>query len=311
MWNIANLAPAKDKAIAAAYFEECEDYKRAVELYHRAGQLHKAVEMAFISQQPETLQVIASELNADSDPELITRCVDFFLEIEQAQKAVQLLANAKEYEQALKICGERAIPITESLVELLTPHKDEVLHPEVRNNILIALGDILQEQGDYHAATKKFTQGGDKIKAMKSLLKSGDTDKVIFFAGMSRQREVYVMAANYLQALNWQNDPKILKHIVTFYTKGQAFDSLANFYVYCAQVEIDEYRDYVKALKALNEALRCLSKVPNSQRAEDNLNSMIREVQQVLEIQGSLERGEYQRVIAGCKNMLGMNMFHT
>ena len=37
------------------------------------------------------------------------------------------------------------------------------------------------------------------IQAMKALLKSGDTEKIIFFAGVSRQKEIYVMAANYLQ----------------------------------------------------------------------------------------------------------------
>jgi hypothetical protein len=34
---------------------------------------------------------------------------------------------------------------------------------------------------------------------MKSLLRSGDTEKIIFFAGVSRQRDIYILAANYLQ----------------------------------------------------------------------------------------------------------------
>lgn len=71
---------------------------------------------------------------------------------------------------------------------------------------------------------------------MKALLKSGDTDKIIFFTGVSRQKEIYIMAANYLQSLNWQNRPEILRHIITFYSKGKTFDLLANFYVACAQV---------------------------------------------------------------------------
>ena len=54
-------------------------------------------------------------------------------------------------------------------------------------------------QGAYHLATKKFTQAGNRVKAMRALLKSGDTEKIIFFAGVSRQKEIYVMAANYLQ----------------------------------------------------------------------------------------------------------------
>ena len=71
---------------------------------------------------------------------------------------------------------------------------------------------------------------------MKVLLKSGDTEKIVFFAGVSRQKEIYVMAANYLQSLDWRKDPEIMKNIITFYTKGRAPDLLASFYDVCAQV---------------------------------------------------------------------------
>lgn len=304
LWHVASLARGRDKAAAAVYFEETGDFKRAVELYHRAGQLHKAVEMAFASQQPETLQVIASELDADSDGELVARVAEFFLGIDQPQKAVHLLASAKQYEQALKISSERGVPITETLAELLTPAKEAVADESTRMRLLVGLGELLQAQGDYHTATKKFTQGGDKIRAMKSLLKSGDTDKIVFFAGMSRQREVYIMAANYLQSLNWQSDGKVLKHIVTFYTKAQAWDLLANFYASCGQVEIDEFRDYEKALNAFQEASRCLTKVANVQRAIDNLQVTILEVRKVVEVQQALERGENSNVVAVCRSIL-------
>lgn len=71
---------------------------------------------------------------------------------------------------------------------------------------------------------------------MKSLLKSGDTEKIIFFAGVSRQKEIYVMAANYLQSLDWRADTDIMKHIIGFYTKGRALETLSSFYDACAQV---------------------------------------------------------------------------
>lgn len=73
---------------------------------------------------------------------------------------------------------------------------------------------------------------------MKALLKSGDTDKVIFYAGVSRQKEIYVMAANYLQSLDWSKNPEIMKNIISFYTKGRAQESLSSFYEACAQVYI-------------------------------------------------------------------------
>ena len=73
---------------------------------------------------------------------------------------------------------------------------------------------------------------------MKALLKSGDTEKIIFFANVSKQKDIYVLAANYLQTLDWRKDPEIMKHIINFYTKGKAQDLLAGFYVACAQVGI-------------------------------------------------------------------------
>ena len=72
---------------------------------------------------------------------------------------------------------------------------------------------------------------------MRALLKSGDTEKIVFFAGVSRQKEIYIMAANYLQSLDWQKEPEIMKNIISFYTKGRALDLLAGFYDACAQVQ--------------------------------------------------------------------------
>ena len=71
---------------------------------------------------------------------------------------------------------------------------------------------------------------------MKALLKSRDTEKIIFFANVSRQREIFVMAANYLQQQEWRKDPEIMKHIISFYTKGKALEALSGFYDACAQV---------------------------------------------------------------------------
>lgn len=83
---------------------------------------------------------------------------------------------------------------------------------------------------------------------MKSLLKSGDTEKIVFFAGVSRQKEIYVMAANYLQSLDWKKDPEIMKNIIGFYTKGRVLDLLSGFYEACAQVRfclsIDSFKCY-------------------------------------------------------------------
>merc|ERR1712186_132223 len=117
-----------------------------------------------------------------------------------------------------------------------------------------------KKQGSFQIACKKYTQAGDKLKAMKSLLKSGDTEKIIFFAGTARQPEIYVLAANYLQSLDWHNNEETMKSIIQFYSKAKAYSKLASFYDACAQVEIDEYRDYEKAGGALREAKKFILK---------------------------------------------------
>jgi intraflagellar transport protein 140 len=95
-------------------------------------------------------------------------------------------------------------------------------------------------------ATKKYTQAGNRIKAMKCLLKDGDAEKIVHFAKRCGQKEIYVMAANFLQTKDWRHDPDMMEKITTFYTKAKALENLASFYDSCAQVEIDEYQNYHK-----------------------------------------------------------------
>jgi len=92
-----------------------------------------------------------------------------------------------------------------------------------KNSILLKMGDLASSQNQYALACKKYTQAGDRMKAIKALLKSGDTEKIIFFAGISgaRNKEIYVVTANYLQTLDWLHNLEIRKAIVTFYTKVQ------------------------------------------------------------------------------------------
>ncbi|XP_053132123.1 intraflagellar transport protein 140 homolog [Hemicordylus capensis] len=262
LMNLALLSSPEDMIEAARYYEEKrEQMDRAVMLYHKAGHLSKALELAFATQQFAALQLIAEDLDEKSDPALLARCSDFFIEHAQYEKAVELLLAAKKYHDALQLCLTQNLTITEEMAEKMTISKDsKELSEDSRRELLEQTADCCMRQGNYHMATKKYTQAGNKLKAMRALLKSGDTEKIVFFAGVSKQREIYIMAANYLQSLDWRKDPEIMKNIISFYTKGRALDLLAGFYDACAQVEVDEYQNYEKALGALTEAYKCLSK---------------------------------------------------
>lgn len=64
--------------------------------YSQAGHFSKALELAFATQQFVALQLIAEDLDEKSDPALLARCSDFFLEHSQYEKAVELLLAAKK-----------------------------------------------------------------------------------------------------------------------------------------------------------------------------------------------------------------------
>ncbi|XP_076624343.1 intraflagellar transport protein rempA [Colletes latitarsis] len=300
LWPLAVLAPRQSQIDVAKYYEENDQPDKAVLLYHKAGLLHKALDIAFKTKQYSALQLIIMDVNADSDPALIEKCADYFVQNDQIEKAVDLLATGKKYLEALELMQQHNILLVEDLAEKMTLEKvdNDAEHEKIRISILERIGEIAFEQGNYHLATKKFTQAGNKLRAMKALLKSGDTEKICFFAQVSRQREIYIMAGNYLQSLDWQNQPDVLKNIINFYSKGKAMDLLANFYVACAQVEIDEFQNYEKALDALNQASRCLSKVitprdPNiHKRAVDLVNNRIATIRRYLDIKKLFDKGE-------------------
>ena len=156
----------------------------------------------------------------------------------QYNKAVELYAASKNYPKALELCVSHNISVTEDMAEKLSIPRGESSE-EQRLNALDKIAEACFLQGNYHLATKKWTQAGMKQKAMKALLKSGDTEKIVFFANVSREPEIYVLAANYLQSLDWRNNPEIMKHIITFYNKGRSPELLAGFYEACAQVKIN------------------------------------------------------------------------
>ena len=71
---------------------------------------------------------------------------------------------------------------------------------------------------------------------MRALIRSGDVDRITTFATVARQRDVYLLAADYLKTLDWKKYPDALQNIMNFYKKARAYERLAQFYDMCAQV---------------------------------------------------------------------------
>lgn len=276
--NLAFQGSKQDMLDAARHYEKTSGQEdKAVILYYKSGHTSKAIDLAFKANQYSALALITDGINEKTDPQLVMKMANFFLENDQFDKAVDLFAVTKKIDQAIDLLVKHNVQITEELAQKLTPPKpsnDKDLQSYY--NTLELLGDAAYDQRQYTLAAKKYTEANNRMKAMKSLMKSGDTQRVIFFANIQKQREIYIMAANYLQSLDWRKDPDIMKHIINFYTRGKSMESLSSFYEACGQVEIDEFQDYEKAYCALEEAFKCLTRngQDDSLKGEEQLTKL-------------------------------------
>lgn len=240
----------------AMSLERQQIFDKAVQLYRRIGAVQCALDACVKGGLYDTLHEISANLaNASTDPAVFLGMADHFQSEGDYQKAVEMLVFAKHFDEAMKLCEARNVTLTEEMAESITIDMNK-LSLEERQTLLHKVAHIARDQGSWSLACKKYTQAGDRVKAMKMLMRGGETEKVIFFANHSRNAEIYTMAANYLQSQNWLADTNIYKSIILFYTKAKAFSNLVTFYESCAQLQIDENRNYTEALRALEECIR-------------------------------------------------------
>ena len=62
----------------------------------QAGYFSKALELAFSTKQFAALHMVSESLDETTDPQLLQRCANFFIENSQYDRAVDLLAAARK-----------------------------------------------------------------------------------------------------------------------------------------------------------------------------------------------------------------------
>ncbi len=281
----------------AEYYEQKGEYDKAIQLYHKGGDIAYALELCFrigeeinnsnahhantrnapthpyAAAAYDMINTIAQELGVNSSPQLLARCADFLVSNKQYTKATELYIMARKHYNAIEICIQYKIPLNDDIIEQLTPKEDQISDLNERKEILKQIGKLLKKQGLFMQASKKYTQAGDRVQAMKCLVKHGDNKLIVQFANISRNRDIYILAANYLQQMNWREDIEVMKAIILYYNKAKAYVQLSNFYEHCATVEIDDYQDYAKALGAYNEAMKYLNKLTNEAHTSHSQHS--------------------------------------
>jgi intraflagellar transport protein 140 len=298
LMSFALQAAPSLKVDVGGYFEAKGEVDKAAQLYSKAGDTSRALELCLSpsSSASASFEVLFSMVEAlqaqgGGSPELIERCSQFLVSNGQVRQAAKLLATSGQWHMATELCLEHQVKLDEELVELLTPPSKDSCSPDVRQQALVQIARACKRQGQWHLACKMYTQAGDRLRAMKCLLKSGDTKNISYYAGVSRDKDIYILAANYLQSLNWHDDASIMRSIVTFYSKAKAYSLLGRFYEACADVELDEYRDYGKAVAALRQALKYAEKAKEG-ALDPGAADALRSIQQRLAIVESFHTAE-------------------
>jgi intraflagellar transport protein 140 len=285
-----------DKHVAlesAAFFEERTMYDKAAQLFQKGGDSQRAIDVCIKGGLYDELHRISESLDAAADPETFIAMAEHFINSGHFDKAVAMLVFGKAFNEALQLCVDKGVPLTDEMADAMTlPKTDSQEDEEYRVSLLKKIAKVAKAQESWHLACKKYTQAGERSKAMKMLLRSGDTEKIIFFANHSRNAEIFVLAANFLQSQDWKSNAALYKSIVTFYTKAKAFESLALFYDSCAQLQVDEYRDYDKALVTLRESQKALDKGDVPQDKKDLLRRRVDLVEMFVNARQMIKPGE-------------------
>lgn len=256
VYSSASVAPFYLQAKIASYFKKKGFSEKAVILYMKGKNFKKALKLAMANNLNEYIQQITSMVDKEkADPDSMKNLGDMYTDQGNNDKAFSMYVGSGQTDKAIQILENHNITLSSDAVKKLIPPRGQTEAENARREkIITIIAKRLKQQGKYVPAAKLYTEVNLPVKALKAVILSGDTDKIVQMANLARSAEAYVLAANFLQNSDWQKDPNLIKHITTFYSKSKKWDALANFYVSCAMLEIDEYKNYDKALAALEVA---------------------------------------------------------
>lgn len=267
-------APPSLVCKAAQWFESQKEAKNAILLYSRAGRMNRALALCFAMKQYDALDEISDTLNSKTDPNVLLRCGQYFVESQRWSKAAQCFALAQQFEKVIELCNKHNIKLQSSVIHELSELKAD---PEVMKRFAL----LCEQQGEYQTAATLYIKFKDHLAAMKALIRYGDTEKVIKFANLIKKPQTFILAANYLQTLNPREGDKLYGQIIQFYTKAKAPDKLGRFFEASAQVEIDEYQEYSKAYELLQNGYKLVSNAPDFKDKSNVIANMQRKIKLV------------------------------
>ena len=185
---------------SAQYFEQKGKFDKAVQLYSKGGNQRRAMDLALKHNLTSLIEDISAGVGDGDDPEVLKTSVDYLMQNQQFEKAVEIMISLGDLDEALAVAERHNVNLKEEWAQKLIPPSttDKVKQAE-RRDILLRIAKLVKRQGNFKFGAKVYTMANEKMKGLKCLLKSSDTKAVIGFAQNARQPEVYVLAGNFLR----------------------------------------------------------------------------------------------------------------
>ena len=268
IYALGMKAPKNTQNLIAEYFEGKNEIEKAITLYLLGSNIRKGLNLCLATNQYDKVREISETLESKQDKETLKALAEYFIEQQQQEKALGLFIRIKEYDTAMKLCENYKVKITKETANAILVDLDKEKDNKTKQQLTSRLAKLLMMQGEFELAHDIYVKINNLKKAMKCCIKMGNKDKVIEFAHMCRMPELYIMAANFLQNLEWTKD--IVKIIVSFFNRAKAYYNLANFYEVFASIEINEKQNLTQACELYNEAMKTVLKVRENDEKKDN-----------------------------------------
>ena len=309
IYALGTQAPKHTQNLIAEYFEKKNKLKEAIDLYLQGSNIRKGLNLCLATNQLDKVRELSRQLETKHDKDTLKALADYFTSQNEYEKALELLIRIKDYENAMKICENHKVRISQETANAIKVDLEKERDNKLKQDLTSRLAKLLMTQGDFEMAHDIYVKIGNLKKAMKCYIKMGDKSKVIEFAHNCRNPELFILAANFLQNLDWT--PDVVKIIVSFYNKAKAYYNLAQFYIQVAVSEINDKKDFKKGEEDLKNALKAIMKVREN---DDKKNEKIDEIKKKLDfienlndMNNKLQNNNPQGALQKCNELLKIN----
>ena len=268
IYTLGTKAPKNTQNLIAEYFEKKNDIEKAIYLYLLGSNIRKGLNLCLANNQYDKVREISESLQSSQDKETLKALADYFIQEQQQDKALGIYIRIKDYEKAMKLCENHNVKIENETAYTILDDLDKEQDNKTKLQLTSRLAKLLVMQGEFELAHNIYVRINNLKKAMKCYIKMGNKEKVIEFAHTCRKPELYVLAANFLQNLEWTRD--LVRIIVTFFNKAKAYYNLANFYEVFASIEVNEKNNKDRAIELYEEAIKTVQKVRENDEKKDN-----------------------------------------